>query len=120
MVEQYQLAGGVCSKGRGKARELAKPGVKLLDLAEQLETFLKAQDPGVSLAFPVNLSINNNAAHYTPTADDETLIGEKDILKIDFGVHADGFIVDNSITVDFSGEHGKLVDAAQNALQNAL
>ncbi|MBI3587818.1 type II methionyl aminopeptidase [Candidatus Micrarchaeota archaeon] len=120
MVEKFVRAGDVCKKGRVKARELAKPGVKFLDLAEGLEKFLKEQDAGCALAFPVNLGANNNAAHYTPTADDTTVVGEGDVLKIDFGMHCDGFIVDNSITVDFGGGHGKLLEAADQALQDAL
>ncbi len=117
-VKHYAKAGEVCKKARLKARELAKPGVKLLELAEQLEAFIR--EAGGQLAFPVNLSKNNFAAHYTPTADDATVVGEKDLLKIDFGVHSEGFIVDNSISVDFSGENDKLVEAAEQALQNAL
>lgn len=117
-ISNYVKAGEVCKKARVKARELSKPGVKLLDLAEQLEAFIREQ--GGQLAFPVNLSRNHHAAHYTPTADDATVIGEKDLLKVDFGVHSEGFIVDNSITIDFSGENGKLVEAAEQALQNAL
>src|SRR3989344_2737528 len=118
MMANYEKAGEICRKAKEHALAAAKPGVKLLSLAEGIEA--KISELGGKPAFPVNLSANNRAAHYTPAADDAATVGEKDVLKIDFGVHIDGCVVDNSVTVDFSGEHGKLVDAAKEALANAL
>ncbi len=114
----FVKAGEICRQAKEKALGIAKPGVKLLDLAEGIEAHIN--ELGGKPAFPVNLSANNRAAHYTPAADDASVVGEKDLLKIDFGVHIDGCLVDNSVTVDFSGENGKLVDAAEEALENAL
>jgi len=74
----------------------------------------------VGCAFPINLSRNEEAAHYTPKLDDEIEIAEKDLLKIDFGVHVNGWIADASFSIDFSGEQGKLVEASEQALKNAL
>lgn len=117
-TEQQVKAGGIARSAREKAAEWAKPGVKMLDLAEKIEQYIIEQ--GGKPAFPVNLSVNNSAAHYTPTADDATLVNERDVLKIDLGVHVEGFIVDTAFTIDFSGEQGKLVEAAEEALQTAL
>jgi methionyl aminopeptidase len=41
-------------------------------------------------------------------------------VKIDFGVHYEGFINDAAFTVDLSGEHSALVEASELALENAL
>jgi methionyl aminopeptidase len=117
-LAEFEKAGEICKKAKEKMLTVAKPGVKLIDLAEGIEAHIL--ELGGKPAFPVNLSANNRAAHYTPAADDATVISEKDLLKIDFGVHLDGCIVDNSVTVDFSGENGKLVEAAKEALANAL
>ncbi|OIO26186.1 type II methionyl aminopeptidase [Candidatus Micrarchaeota archaeon CG1_02_55_22] len=96
----------------------AKPGVKLLDLAEKIELFIT--DNGGKPAFPVNLGIGNVAAHYTPSAEETAVLGEKDVLKVDLGVHIEGLIVDCAQTIDLSGENGKLVEASKKALENAL
>ena len=116
-LEAYERAGHIAHSALHMAKGLTKPGVKLLEIAEKTEAYIIEQ--GAKPAFPVNLSANEAAAHYTPEKDDATLVGEKDLLKIDVGVHVDGFIADNALTLDFSGEHGKLVEASENALNTA-
>ena len=116
--ENYAKAGRIAGKVLGFARAEAKVGARLLDLAEKMEAMVKAE--GGSVAFPVNLSLNEEAAHRTPATDDLLAIGEKDLLKIDAGVHVDGFIADCALSIDFSGERSKLVEASEKALENAL
>ncbi len=100
------------------AAERVRPGIKLLDVANSTEKFLK--DRGFGLAFPINLSINEQAAHYTPTLGDEKTFSEKDIVKVDFGAEKNGLLGDGAITVDLSGKHQKMVEVAERALDNAL
>ncbi|HUC38589.1 MAG TPA: type II methionyl aminopeptidase [Candidatus Acidoferrum sp.] len=100
------------------ARDMVKPGVKLLDVAKKAESFLK--EKGYGLAFPLNLSINEQAAHYTPSLEDETVFKENDIVKVDFGAEKDGVLGDCALTVDLSGKNQKLVEASMEALQNAI
>ncbi|MFH0752107.1 MAG: type II methionyl aminopeptidase [archaeon] len=93
----------------------AKPGVKLLDLANKADGKIFALDGRP--AFPINLSLNHIAAHYTPGIDDETVFTDNDILKIDVGVHVDGFIADTACTVGFDKE---LIKASEEALKAAI
>ncbi|MBU2476486.1 type II methionyl aminopeptidase [Candidatus Micrarchaeota archaeon] len=116
--EDYVKSGKVLQEVQKNAVKKAKVGVKLLELAETIEKEILDLEAG--MAFPVNLSLNNIAAHYTPSFKDETLIEEKDVLKIDIGVEVEGFIADASVTMDFSGENGKLVEASEKALENVL
>jgi len=118
MIEKYGRAGKIVFEALQLARREAKPGAKLLELADKTENFILSQ--GARPAFPVNISINDVAAHYTPPFDDASVIGEKDVVKIDAGAHVDGFIGDMAITLDFSGENGKLVEASERALEAAL
>ncbi len=122
--EMLKKAGVIARKVKDHARTLVKPGMGLLEVAEKLEQFIRheGKDAGVEAkpAFPINLSVGNNAAHYTPGADDATKVGEKDLLKVDIGVRIDGVCSDTAVTLDFSGENGKLIEAAEQALQNAL
>lgn len=116
--ESHVKAGEITAQVQALARQRAKPGVKLLELAQEIES--KISESGGEIAFPANLSVNNEAAHYTPSFDDEKIIGEKDLLKIDIGVHIEGYICDAAFTIDFSGENGKLVEAVNAALSAAV
>lgn len=59
-------------------RKIAKPGMKLIDLCEQLEDcsrkVMDAQGNRRGIAFPTGCSINNCAAHYTPNSGDNTVL----------------------------------------------
>ncbi len=124
---KHVKAGKILKEVQKNARKSIKTGHKLLEIAERIEQDIAnigAEEAGkgekTGAAFPVNLSINHNAAHYTPSFGDETVLGEKDVLKVDIGVHVDGYIADAAFTLDFSGGHGKMVEAAENALEAAL
>ena len=69
-------------------------------------------------AFPCNISLDRNAAHYTPSPLDTARFGEN-MVKLDVGVHVDGYIADAAITIDLSG-HESLVEASHVALEAAL
>ena len=116
--DSYIKAGKIATKVKANARKKVKVGMTLLELAEGIEK--EIIEEGGKPAFPVNLSANNIAAHYTPKINDESEIQENDVLKIDIGVQVEGFIADCACTVDFSGNNEKLLEASEKALQNAL
>jgi len=115
--EKIMQAGKIASKAKDYARDLIKPGMPLLEIAEKVEQHIK--DNGGELAFPINLSINEIAAHYTPSHDDNTLA--YGLLKVDLGVQIDGWIADTAFSLDLEGsnESKKLIDTANAALENA-
>lgn len=110
--------GKVSSEAMLYAADLVKPGAKLLDVANSAEKFLK--DRGFGCAFPINLSVNDQAAHYTPTVDDEKVFTVDDLVKVDFGAEKNGLLGDGAITIDLSGKYMKMVDAAEKALDSAI
>jgi methionyl aminopeptidase len=66
--------------------------------------------------------LNEIAAHYSPPIDDETVVPERGLLKIDVGAHFNGYIADSAFTVNID-EDPKLqnyVDAAKEALDAAI
>ena len=111
-------AGKIASQTKIYARSLIKKDMPLLEIAESIESHIK--NLGGSPAFPVNLSINNIAAHYTPSHDDKTLA--HGLLKVDIGVHIDGWVADTAFSLDLenSEENKKLISASEKALENAL
>lgn len=121
MAENDKLArevGSFSYKALMKAASLVKPGAKFLDVANSVESF--AKENGFGCAFPLNLSVNNEAAHYTPSLMDEKVFGDKDVVKVDFGASKEGVLGDCAVTVDLSHEKGDLVDAAKLCLENAI
>ncbi|MDD5700123.1 MAG: type II methionyl aminopeptidase [Candidatus Nanoarchaeia archaeon] len=111
-------AGKIASEVRGWIKPQIKEGMLLIEIAEKIEK--KITELGGKPAFPVNLSINDIAAHYTPSYDDKSKA--HGLLKVDFGVHIDGWVADNAFSVDFddSSENKKLIEASEKALNNAL
>ena len=118
MFANFRKAGQATASVMKEVPKLVVPGESVLDIAETLEKMIA--DAGAKPAFPANISINDIAAHFTPEADNKLLIGETDVVKIDIGAHIDGCIGDMAVTVDLSGEQGKLLEASEEALAAAI
>ncbi len=116
--QHYIRAGEVIQGARGEARDVAEPGTSLKEIAEAVEDFIRGQ--GLQPAFPVNISVNEEAAHYTPGVDEEAVMGEDDVIKIDIGAHSDGYIADTALTVNPSGSYGDMLEAVEDVLEKAL
>ena len=116
--EKILKAGKIVSEVKKFARTIIKKDVLLLEIAEKIEA--KIEEIEGKPAFPVNLSINEIAAHYTPTHDDETKA--HGLLKVDIGVHIDGWIADTAFSIDLEDdeENKKLIEAAEEALENGI
>jgi len=117
ILDKYLKAGRIHAKVVENSKKWVKPGVKLFDLAEKIEAEIVKL--GGKPAFPVGLAVNDIGAHATPDVNDETKLG-KDIIKVDIGVHIDGYIADGAYTLDFTGKNAKLVKASREALNAAL
>jgi methionyl aminopeptidase len=117
-LKSYKQAGEIAQKIRKYAREIVKPDVLLIEIAQKIHK--KIEELGGEPAFPVNLSIDDIAAHYHPTLDDKTKASG--LIKIDIGIHIKGFIADTALTIDLTpkNEHKLLIEASDQALKNAL
>ena len=116
--EKILKAGKIASEVKEYAKTIIKKQMLLLEIAEKIEK--KIIELGGKPAFPVNTSINEIAAHYTPSADDSSVA--HGLLKIDLGVHIDGWIADTAISFDLenSEQNKKLIQASKDALENAI
>ncbi len=117
-LELFRQAGKIASKVREESRRLIMVGESLLDIAETMEQSIAEE--GARPAFPVNISINDIAAHYTPEFESEAALDEKDLVKIDLGVDLNGALSDTAYTVDLAGSNESLVKASEDALRNAV
>ncbi len=117
VIEKYKKAGKIAKEALEFGASLIKPDVKAIDVTKAIEE--KIISLGGKFAFPVNISINEVAAHYTPKENDELVFKKGDVVKLDIGVHVDGYIADTAITVDL-GENKELVKASEEALKAAI
>ncbi|MFX1342839.1 MAG: type II methionyl aminopeptidase [Promethearchaeota archaeon] len=116
--EKYRRAGKIARQVREEILPQIKVGARVFDLCEAAES--RIIELGGGIGFPTNISINEVAAHYTSPEEDTTLIQEGDVVKLDIGVHIDGYIADTAATVSFDPELEKLVEASREALEKAL
>lgn len=116
-LQKYVSAGRIATQALEYGRSLIQPGNKVVDILEKVEA--KILQLGGRLAFPVQISLNEFAAHSCSDSKDETVLKDQ-VVKLDVGVHLDGSIADTAMTVDLSGKYSDLVKASQEALENAL
>ena len=64
--------------------------------------------------------MNEIAAHYTAEPNDQIMVNEADVLKIDIGVHVQGYIADTAVTVCYNPKYESLVKSAEAALTEAV
>lgn len=116
--EKIIKAGDIARQVREYIKPLIKKDMLLLDIAEKIED--KIVELGGLPSFPTNLSINEVAAHYTPTPNDESKA--HGLLKVDYGAHVDGWISDTAFSVDLedSEVNKNLIEAAKTSLSRAV
>ena len=130
-INNYRKAAEIHRQVRQWAQQNAKPGTALTELAEGIEDGVRALlghqglDPGDSLkagmGFPTGLALNNCAAHYTPNAGQKEIVLQKeDVMKVDFGVHINGWIVDSAFTMTFDPVYDNLVAAVKDATNTGI
>ena len=118
VFEKYKRAGEIAAKVRNEMRGFASEGMPVIEICERAEEMIR--EMGGKPAFPCNVSINEVAAHYSSPPRDTSLIPENSLVKIDVGVHVDGYIADTATTVCFNTEYESLVSAAERALDRAI
>ena len=73
------------------------------------------------IAFPIGLSLNNCVAHYTPNYGDIDIpLNKNDILKIDYGVHYNGIIIDSAFTISLDEKYDEFIDISRKLTQYAV
>ncbi|RLG57905.1 MAG: type II methionyl aminopeptidase [Candidatus Hydrothermarchaeota archaeon] len=119
-LSYYKKAGEIAKEVLEEGLKKIKPGVKLLEVAEFVEA--RIIEKGGKPAFPCNISVNEIAAHYSPTAWDEGTFEKGDLVKLDIGVHVNGYIADVAKSIDLGNksENKKLIEASEEALKNAI
>ena len=117
-VQEYARAGAIAARVREDVRSRDWAGRTALEVCEYAESEIRRL--GAKCAFPVNVSINEVAAHYTAEPRDELAIGGEDTVKIDLGAQINGHIADTAVTVNYDPAYDGMVAAAEEALESAM
>ena len=120
VIAAYKKAGAIASKAREYGKSLCVDGAFALEIAEKVEA--KIEELGGELAFPADVSLNDVAAHYSPVVGDKLTLKKGDLVKIDIGVHIDGYLADTaaSVSVGKNTENEELIVAGEKALEEAI
>jgi methionyl aminopeptidase len=117
IYDKYRAAGIIHRQIMEEARDKIKIGMPLYEYACFIDN--RIIELGAKSAFPVNISLNEEAAHDTALLNDPRVFGE-DVVKVDVGIHVDGYIADGAMTLDLSGKNAALVKASEEALKAAI
>ncbi len=118
-IYYYRKAGQIAHEVLQSVKDMIKPGVPIIDICETAEKMIL--DKGAEgFGFPTNVSINNIAAHYTSPFGDENTIPDSGSIKLDIGVHVNGYIADTALTVILSEELKNLKKAAEDGFNAGM
>ncbi|XP_055747519.1 proliferation-associated protein 2G4-like [Salvelinus fontinalis] len=102
VVTKYKMGAEIANQALKAVVEAAKAGVTVVSLCETGDAFIMAETGKVfrkekdlkkGIAFPTSVSVNNCVCHFSPLkSDPEITLKDGDLIKIDLGVHVDGFI----------------------------
>lgn len=116
-LDNYIRAGQIAAQVRENARKKNHVGRTLYEICDSIES--EINERGGQPAFPVNISLNEIAAHYTAEPDDQIVIKDTDIVKIDLGVHIDGYVADTAVTISYDSKYDQLIKIAELSLHEA-
>lgn len=129
-LNEYRQGAEVHRQVRLWAQKNIKPGKSLIEIAEGIEDSVRTLTGHQGLeegdnikggmGFPTGLSINHCAAHYTPNAGNKTILQENDVMKVDFGAHINGRIVDSAFTMAFNPVYDDLLAAVRDATNTGI
>jgi methionyl aminopeptidase len=117
-LDKFRASGKILRETREEIRDFVREDMPIIEVCEKAEGLIR--EKGGKPAFPCNVSINEIAAHYTSPPKDEKRIPEKSIVKVDIGVHVDGYLTDTAVTICFNQEYKSLADTAEQALKTAI
>ncbi|QSZ31705.1 hypothetical protein DSL72_001272 [Monilinia vaccinii-corymbosi] len=129
-LQEYRQAAEIHRQVRQYAKANIKPGQTLTEIAEGVEDSVRALTghPGLEegdnikggVAFPTGVNLDHIAAHYSPNAGNKTVLAYENVMKVDFGVHVNGRIVDSAFTIAFDPMYDNLLEAVKQATNTGI
>lgn len=130
-LNNYRKAAEIHRQVRKWTQDNVRPGESLTKVADDIDEGVRAllDNPGLEtgsclvsgLGFPTGLAVNNCVAHWTPTpGQKDVILQESDVMKVDFGVHINGWIVDSAFTMSFDPTYDNLLAAVKDATNTGI
>jgi methionyl aminopeptidase len=125
IIKSLEYAASIHKEVRRTLQPYLKPGISFEEIAKIIESKteeLSNQSKSINkgIGFPVGLSVNECAAHFHPKPNDSIKLGKDDILKIDFGTEANGWIIDSAFTICFDAKYDNLLTAVNEATNTGI
>jgi methionyl aminopeptidase len=117
-LKKFRQSGKILRETREEMKLFVKENMPIIEVCEKAENLIRSK--GGKPAFPCNVSVNEVAAHYTSPPGDTRRIPEKSVVKVDIGVHVDGYVTDTAFTACFNPEHKRMAETAELALKTAV
>ena len=117
-LKYYLQAGRIASEVRREVKDLVKEGALILQICNSVERGIRRR--GGEVAFPCNVCVNEVAAHYSSPPNDGKRIPKGAVVKVDLGVHVEGYIADTATTVSLNPHYKSMVFAVNKALEQAI
>lgn len=117
-LNEWKKVGAIGAEALAYAKKITKPETPLLEIAEKTEAFVEKKK--MTFAFPINLSMGDLAAHYSPIKGDGLVA--KGLIKIDLGIVKDGFLSDTACSVDLTPENKfkEIIKASEDGLKAGI
>ncbi|KAL0215217.1 hypothetical protein P9112_007401 [Eukaryota sp. TZLM1-RC] len=123
-LQHFRKGAEVHRQTRRFAQSVIRPGMLYSDLVDLIDQcnkrLIEANGLEAGLSFPCGVSVNNCAAHWTPNKGDVRVIKKEDVVKVDFGLHSNGNVIDSAHTICFDPKFNPLLDAAKAGTEAAL
>ncbi|OWP06353.1 hypothetical protein B2J93_5306 [Marssonina coronariae] len=129
-LQEYRQGAEIHRQVRQYAARNIKPGQSLTEIAEGIEDSVRALTghPGLEegdnikggIAFPTGVNLDHIAAHYSPNAGNKTILSKDNVMKVDFGVHINGRIVDSAFTMSFDPMYDNLLEAVKQGTNTGI
>jgi len=115
-LDLWRKAGKIASEALDYGVSLIQNGANIREVCDKVDQ--KVIELGAKPAWPAQVALDSVAAHFTPDHDDDAVF-DNHVVCMDIGAHIDGCVGDNASTVDLSGKHEQLINAAKAALGEA-
>ncbi|KAF8937201.1 Proliferation-associated protein 2G4 [Dissophora ornata] len=109
VIAKYRLAADIAQDALTKVVARVTDGVRVSELCTFGDEVILSYTSKVynknnvekGIAFPTMISVNDCVEYYSPTgeANDDTILRNGDVVKIELGTHIDGYIATNGHTV---------------------
>lgn len=123
-ISNYYKAASIHKKIRYELDSFIEENRSLCEICSfiehKIQHYSSKKEINNGIAFPVGLSLNNIAAHYTPSGNTTTILKNTDVLKIDYGVHVDGSIIDSAFTWTRDDTYRPLLEASREAVNTII